>query len=311
VPPACLRDAHQIYALAESEGLFDLGQGQLDTRLPMVETATDAYATLLTLATLDLRQIRARQLSLAMEFLRDHREKIKVTKQAPEYTWRETDRVLNFTSCFHPVHAASYLGNFDDPHTRWLDLAPLLRAVDDRSARTRTTLSMTLGNDTLERQTLTRLNHALTSSRSRKIARCVSHNVVQISFGHQQIANQLLLGVSDVEGESVKPVDSPTWIRFNYSAQGAAYRCEDALIGTIQVGELVAVETDNNSTLIGAIRWVHAADNGALAIGVEFLSNGVVPVALSRANADEGVTDEALIIACRLNGKVTQTILLP
>jgi len=33
-------------------------------------------------------------------------------------------------------------------------------------------------------------------------------------------------------------------------------------------------------------------------------------VEITRDNAEEGVTDEALIIACRINGKVLQTILL-
>ena len=36
-----------------------------------------------------------------------------------------------------------------------------------------------------------------------------------------------------------------------------------------------------------------------------------MPVEVTRDNADDGVADEALIIACRIEGKVTQTILLP
>ncbi len=59
------------------------------------------------------------------------------------------------------------------------------------------------------------------------------------------------------------------------------------------------------------VRWVQSSDDGHVLIGVEYLSKQVIPVQLSRSNADEGVTDEGLIIACRINGKVTQTVLLP
>jgi len=309
VPATCLRDANQIYALAEAEGLFT-PQGLGDARHTQIDRALDAYATVLILATLDLRQIRARQLVLALQFLAEHRGKVRLTRTPPDKTWRESDRVVNLETCHTPVTASSYMGDFADASLRWINFAALSQAIDERLLRTRTTLSVTLGSDTLERQTLTRLNYALhTTTRSRKSARCICHDMAELSFGHQLIANQLLQQVNSASAEAEPGREDLLWVRVNYSAQGASFRCKKPQNGTAQVGELVAVKGD--STLIGVIRWVHAADDSELSIGLEYLSNGVVPVQLSRPNVDEGVTDEALIIACRINGKVTQTILLP
>jgi len=142
---------------------------------------------------------------------------------------------------------------------------------------------MTLGSDTLERQTLTRLSQDLGGNRTRKFARCISYNPMSLAFGHQQISNQLL---RDVQTETLPR------------------------IGTAQVGELVALKEGDTTTTLAIVRWVHATDDGCISMGMEFLSNGVVPVELARDNADDGVTDQALIIACRIAGKVTQTILL-
>ena len=77
------------------------------------------------------------------------------------------------------------------------------------------------------------------------------------------------------------------------------------------MGELVAIYDNEDNTVLGLIRWVLSTDEGTIDLGVEYLSNGMVPVELTRSDADEGVIDVALIIACRISGKVTQTILLP
>jgi len=184
----------------------------------------------------------------------------------------------------------------------------LMEAVDNRLARTRTTISMTLGSDTLERQTLTRLSQDLGGNRTRKFARCISYNPISLAFGHQQISNQLL---RDVQTETLSADDvCVEWVRVNYSKIGAAFRSIDPRIGTAQVGELVALKEGDTTTTLAIVRWVHATDDGCISMGMEFLSNGVVPVELARDNADDGVTDQALIIACRIAGKVTQTILL-
>ena len=309
VPRNCVRDAHQVYAFAESAGLLVREKGARNASDAYIDALLNAYANILIITTMDLRQIRAKQLDLTLAFLNDHRDKIRLSQSAPDKIWRNTDCLINLNSSEPPVAAACYLGNMSDPAVRWLDFSQLMEAVDLRLARTRTTVSMTLGADTLERQTLTRLSHDLGRNRARKIARCISYEPMTLSFGHQQISNQLLREVGDVkldaEGVSVE------WTRINYSKTGAAFRSIDPSIGTAQVGELVAIRDDDVTTTLGIVRWVHATEEGCIKLGIEFLSNGVIPVELTRSNADDGVTDEALIIACRIEGKVTQTILLP
>jgi len=273
-----------------------------------IDDLLNAYSGIMIMAIMDLRQIRAKQLDLSIAFIGEHRDKIRLSQQAPGTLWRDTDCVVNLNSGEYPVPAASYLGKLDDPAVRWLNFSVLKEAVDNRLARTRTTVSMTLGADTLERQTLTRLSHDLAGNRHRKLNRCISYNPVALAFGHQQISNQLL---RDVDAQSQKTDDVRVdWTRINYSSKGAAFRSIDPNIGTAQVGELVALKEDDATTL-GIVRWVHSAEDGCISIGMEFLSNVVIPVELSRNNADDGITDEALIVACRIEGKVTQTILLP
>lgn len=310
VPRNCIRDANQIYAFADSEGLLERTKGSRDASDAYIDALLNAYAGTMAMATMDLRQIRAKQLDLTIAFLGNHRDKVRLNTSAPEKVWRDTDCVVNLSSGERPVPAACYLGNLDDPWVRWLDFTSLMEAVDIRLSRTRTTVSMTLGSDTLERQTLTRLSHDLAGNRARKVARCISYNPVALAFGHQQISNQLLR-----ESDPDVMLDAQDvcvdWTRTNYSKIGAAFRSIDPNIGTAQVGELVAMTESDTTTTLGIVRWVHASDDGSINLGVEFLSNGVVPVELARNNADDGITDEALIIACRIAGKVTQTILLP
>jgi len=64
---------------------------------------------------MDLRQIRAKQLNLAIAFLSEHQDKIRLSSSAPEKVWRGTDRVVNLNNGEHPVPAACYLGDLDDP----------------------------------------------------------------------------------------------------------------------------------------------------------------------------------------------------
>ena len=308
VPRSCMRDAHQIYAFCESAELLTRSGGARHANDDKIDDLLNAYSGIMIMAIMDLRQIRAKQLDLSIAFIGEHRDKIRLSQQAPGTLWRDTDCVVNLNSGEYPVPAASYLGKLDDPAVRWLNFSVLKEAVDNRLARTRTTVSMTLGADTLERQTLTRLSHDLAGNRHRKLNRCISYNPVALAFGHQQISNQLL---RDVDAQSQKTDDVRVdWTRINYSSKGAAFRSIDPNIGTAQVGELVALKEDDATTL-GIVRWVHSAEDGCISIGMEFLSNVVIPVELSRNNADDGITDEALIVACRIEGKVTQTILLP
>jgi len=309
VPKHCIRDANHIYALAESEGLLSTGKNSRDSRDETITSLQNSYAGVLTLATLNLKQIRAKQLDLTIRFLADQFEKVRLSNEAPTGIWRKTQCLINLHSADVPVVASSYIGDTTKPKVRWVDFSAVMEAIETRQAKTRTTLSVTLGADTLERQTLNRLSFEFDSNRTRKMARCISYNTANLSFGHQQISNQLL---RDVEAAKYLDDDLHTveWTQINHSPNGAAFSSAAPEIGTVQVGELVAIKEDGTSTL-GVIRWVHVSEDATIQFGMEYLSNEVVPVEITRDNAEEGVTDEALIIACRINSKVTQTILLP
>lgn len=310
VPKHCMRDANHIYALAEDRGLLTTGKSGFDARDATKANLRKSYAGIITLATLNLRQIRAKQLDLTLSFLADQFDKVTLDATAPSGVWRETNYVINLHSTDKPAPASSYLGEITAQSLRWIDFSALVEAIETRLAKTRTTLSVTLGADTLERQTLSRLNFEFTNHRERKVARCVSYTDANLSFGHQQISNQLLRDI-DVMQFFDEQAHVTHWTCINRSPNGAAFSSIEANAGTVQVGELVAVKEDDDTSTLGVTRWVHAREDGTLLFGMENLSNEVVPVELTRDNAEDGVTDEALIIACKINGKVTQTILLP
>jgi len=311
VPKHCIRDANHIYALVESEGLLSIGKNTRDTRDTREQTITslqNSYAGVLTLTTLNLKQIRAKQLDLTLNFLADQFDKVRLSSDAPTGVWGKTQCLINLQSSDAPVVASSYIGDISRSKLRWVDFSALMQAIETRLAKTRTTFSVTLGADTLERQTLSRLSFEFDGNRTRKAARCISYNSAHLSFGHQQISNQLLRDVHE-EKYLDDDVFIAQWTRINHSPNGAAFLSLAPEIGTVQVGELVALREEGTSTL-GIIRWVQVKEDGATHFGMEYLSNEVVPVEITRDNAEEGVTDEALIIACRINGKVLQTILL-
>lgn len=311
VPSYCIRDANQIYAVAELNDLLISTDHEASySENSTVEFLND-YAGVLVLSHLDLRQIRARQLDLTLAFLTEQLEYIRLSQDPPTHAWKDNDCVLDLSKGNAPIEAACYLGDVDTNTMRWVSFEPLVQALDARLAKTRTTLSTTLGADTLERQTLTRLRQDLHGKRGRRLARRIGYDTVNLSFGHQQISNQLLQNIDAEPGHNINRSLRNEWTQINYSAQGAAFRSIDPAIGTAQVGELVAVQKLDDQETLGMVRWVQANDDGHVLVGVEYLSKQVIPVELSRSNADEGVTDEGLIIACRINGKVTQTVLLP
>lgn len=313
VHSVCIRDANQIYALVEANDLLSKGSGLRDSKSSPVKQFLDAYAGILILATIDLRQIRARQLNLTLSFLANYHETVRLTQSVTDSSWRRLQCVVNLEDPYAPVPAASYLGDFESDALRWVNFTELSQAVDTRLSRTRTTASMTLGSDTLERQTLTRLSQTFSANRTRRSARCINYETVNLAFGHQQIANQLLRNLDNENSSNTgdEPATNTEWLRLNYSQQGSAFQSLNPDIGSTQVGELVVIFDEADKPTLGLIRWVLAMDDDRINIGVEYLSSGTVPVELTRSDADEGVTDEALIIACRISGKITQTILLP
>ena len=176
VPRHCLRDANHIYALAEREGLFSTKKSSRDTRDELIDSLQNSYAGILTLATLNLKQIRAKQLDLTLAFLSDHFDKVRLSTDAPTGVWRNTQCIVDLHSSDVPSVASSYLGDLSKPTVRWIDFSALMETIETRLSKTRTTFSVTLGADTLERQTLSRLNFQFTSSRERKLARRVSYD---------------------------------------------------------------------------------------------------------------------------------------
>jgi len=323
-PNALIKDAHQLYALAEEHKLLT---GRHGTELLSLE---DHYRFILLLFVSDLQQLRARQLPIVIDFLREAARDIVIQSNRPERPLNQTDFAVNLIRGGCPVPAMSLL-KADAKEVRWFTIAPVLKRIQQTASRIKPSATGLLGSDTLERPTLARLQLALARTRNRRSARAISHTPKRVVFGHKEICAYLLYNPTEIPTEQASG-----WVLKNSSSQGACLHNDACRAGLVQVGELVSV-TDPDKALreknssesskliarLGIVRWVHTSDKQGIILGVEFLANSVLPVRVVRENStpgtqgydehmgDIGIGENALIVACRVQGKVLQTILLP
>lgn len=323
-PDALLEDAHQLYALAEEHELLSPRQG---SELLSLE---DHYRFILLLHISDLRQQRARQLPLIIEFLRESARDVRIERNRAASELNSTDYAVELQQGSRPEPALSLLGSTPE-HVRWFNIASVLIRIDKSSARIKPNATGLLGSDILERQSLARLHVAITRSRQRRSPRSITNTAQRVVFGHKEICAYLLYKPTHTPKEN-----SSGWVMTNSSPQGACLHNDHCRAGVVQVGELVSVtppdaplRSKNSSASskldaqLGVVRWVRTCGDQSVTIGVEFLARSVLPVRVVRETLDTaeytltpqtddiGVGENALIIACKVQNTVLQTMLLP
>lgn len=325
-PNALIEDAHQLYALAEEHKLLSARKGS------ELLSLQDHYRFILLLSVSDLAQQRARQLPLIIDFLREAVADIHIERDRDIDTLGSTDYAVHLRCGSRPEPAASLLTESQE-HVRWFSIAPTLYRIDQTSSKIKISTAGMLGSDTLERQSLARLHVALARSRQRRSARRIVSTPQRVVFGHKEICAHLLYRPTQTPVE-----EASGWITRNISAQGICVHNSVCRAGLVQVGELVtitdpdtALVDDSNSestkieALLGIVRWIQTSDEQGVTIGIEFLARSILPVRVLRedislsttnssepdVNADIGVGENALIIACRVQKTVLQTMLVP
>lgn len=325
-PAALIEDAHQLYSLAEEHKLLSARKGS------ELLSLQDHYRFILLLSVADLAQQRARQLPLIIEFLRDAVTDIHIERNRDLDTLGNTDYAVNLKLGSRPEPALSLLTeSLED--VRWFSIAPALYRIDQTSSKIKSSTTGMLGSDTLERQSLARLHVALARSRHRRTARRIDYEPQRVVFGHKEICAHLLYRPTHA------PVDEASgWEMRNISTLGICLHNEHCRAGLVQVGELVSITkpdtaligasqatTTRIDALLGIVRWINTSDEQAVTIGVEFLARSILPVRVLRedvslsssegndpdVSADVGVGENALIIACKVQKTVLQTILVP
>ena len=303
VPATLLEDAHGLYALAEAGGLSEAASE--------APSFLDHYRFVLLLAIIDTRQVRAAQLSPALDFLRETACTLELRRPTRDAPTGRRYLGVDLARGTVPEPLACLL--VEEPAMlRVFDIDTPLAHLESRIARTRPTRESALGTPgpgapALERQTLTRLRSALAGERARRTARTIERLFQPAVFGHREITAHLLLDPAERE-------DTLRWTLTNRSLQGLCLDHPNCPAGAVQVGELIAVDGSperHESTLLGTVRWVHAKGDTGVTLGVEYLARGVLPVTLVRADSDSPVTENALIIACKVQRATVQTILLP
>ena len=325
-PSALIEDAHQLYALAEEHKLLSARKGS------ELLSLLDHYRFILLLSIADLWQQRARQLPLILDFLRDAVGDINLERNRDPDTLSSTDYAMNLRLGSRPEAALSLLmGSPKD--IRWFSVAPTLYRIDQTSSKIKINTAGMLGSDTLERLSLARLHVSLGRSRQRRSSRRIDSSVKRVVFGHKEICAHLLYRPTQA------PVDETSgWVTRNISEQGICLHNALCRPGLVQVGDLVSItepdtalrgeaaeETTKIDALLGIVRWILATDEQAVTIGIEFLARSILPVHVLREElgtpneepvgpemgADVGVGENAMIIACRVQRTVLQTMILP
>lgn len=329
IPDSLILDAHQLYVLAETHNLLTGSRG---SDLLSLE---DHYRFILLLSIADLGQQRARQLPLLLDFLKTCIRDIHIEKNRDKETLAIYDYAVNLAFGAKPEPALSLLGQ-DASDTRWFSIAPVLYRIDNYSARLRAPSTTSLGSDTLERQSLARLHVALSRARQRRSPRKVLFESQRVIFGHKEVCAHLLYQLEEKTSH-----DTSNWRVVNSSSQGLCIHNSQCRAGLVQVGELISVtdpviplrapDTLKSSKLdasLGVVRWVRAAGNDGIVMGVEILARSVLPVRVLRdernpagqanttssalqSDQDIGVGENALIVACKVKNKVLQTLLTP
>ncbi len=317
LPVKLLRDANQLYQLAEHHKLLEI---RSDNEQP---ATVHHYFYIQWLAATELQQIRARQIPLVLRFLRDKALLAEPLSSRKPATIQNTDRALHLHLGAKSVQA-SYLLNTNNPHTRWFSIATLLEQIDLEISKGRSNRFSLPGADTLEKQTLVRLRIALSQSRSRRSARRIINRECDATLGHKAICAHLSFISSEqlpAASLALQQSGGDTWVQGNQSAQGSLLTRTQCSPGLAQVGELVCLNEQSDPTAatarVGVVRWVKQDREVEIQLGIEFLAKGILLVAVTRANhivsdaVGTGIADEGMIIACKVKDKLVQTILLP
>ncbi|MFK7995096.1 MAG: hypothetical protein AB8B87_13210 [Granulosicoccus sp.] len=321
-PDALIEDAHQLYALAEEHKLLSSHQGS------ELLSLQDHYRFILLLSVSDLSQQRARQLPLVLDFLRDSVSDIHIERQRPPQTVGNTDYAIDMRQGSRPEPTQSLL-SLNQRDVRWFSVAPLLYRIDQKSAEVKSRAMGVPGSDILERQSLARLHVAVSRSRQRRLARCITALPKRVVFGHKEICAHLLFRPTEIPADN-----ESSWVVTNETLHGMCLHNEACRAGLVQVGELISVtdpekalmsqdapQSSKIDALMGVIRWIRAGSNEQITIGVEFLARTVLPVHVTRETFDtdtnlaiydgQEISENAVIIACKFQNTIIQTMLLP
>ncbi len=333
IPDTLIHDANQLYRVAEAHNLLSTNQSS------ELLSLQDHYRFILLLSIADLAQQRVRQLSLVIDFLKSCIRDIHIETRQDHDSMASFDFAFSLEPGSRPEPAHSLLSE-DPALVRCFSVASVLNRIDAHSSRLRTTSTTTLGSDTLERQSLARLHVALSRTRKRRSARKITFEPNRVVFGHKEVCAHLLYQLEEKFSH-----DASNWKVINSSAQGMCIQNPQCRAGLVQVGELVSVtdpkvplrnrDKTKSSKLdasLGVVRWVHALGSEGITMGVEILARSVLPVRVLRdernplsstdsssstlreddeLDQDIGVGENALIIACKVQTSVLQTLLTP
>jgi len=327
LPDALLREAHALFGFAREHHIHQQRAGSSEPgapAMPSLASLDELYRYLLVLTVVDAPRHRARQLPLLFDWLREHASLCTLAADAALARRRASTRYaidLNGSAC--PAPTGSVLAH-DDAALLVIDTTPLCLQLERQLSTMRQTNASQLGADTLERQTLARLEVTLDGRRQRRHGRRREDRPIGLTFGHKDICARLRYAHGDDESLTMSG-----WRAVDASPAGLQATHVDAAPGSVQVGELVAipravtpVQTPDGTGAssptatrrdisLAVVRRIRARDTRSIAIGLEFLAHAVMPVTLRHDDDPDSAPEQALIIACRIGERSVQSLLVP
>ena len=341
--PHVLGDAHALYAWANrtglvadatpDEGLADLG---------------DHYRLILALALADPHRHRTRQLPLLIDWLRRECGRLRLDELDPRAAAAANRRapgrwLVDLRAGAGPVPAGAALTG-DSPDLLVVDAAPLSRELARLTASPDAGRTSSPGADNLERQSLARLAATLAPPtgparraahrRHRRGARvrparhlrpvALRRRVRAPSPGRGPVAHRRSLGHGTAPRRARPASRARPGRRARHRARDPGRRrrarhrvgrrsgCRAGRrAGSRSGGGSGDGDAVRRGLLIGIVRRVRAARDGALDVGIELLARQAMPVTISREDDVGAAPEQALIVACRVGGRNLQTLLVP
>lgn len=311
--PQLLHEANKLFDLASVNALIEntVGSDAPDGVHPWSITNAYVYIQLLSLSCpFDQRQ---RQLPSLFQFLAEHTPSLAIESTATIEKISDTVYAIHKEQAGRPQRMKHTTPD-KSKELLALDVAPLLKALDQVSEKTPETINTFYEGETLSRSGLNLLGEAMDRRKTRRAARAITRKTVQAEISLRHVAAAIRFsGAADADAappEATELSDSwpsvPThrkgrWIVCNENRYGACLEWLDKEPTDATVGQIITLKRNSKAAepawITGIIRWIKSLGASHLQIGVEFLGTDTKALKVDLTAEDQTTTHDCVRIA--------------
>lgn len=296
IPPGLLRDANNLYRMAEESSLHDV---PVDVEIASISHSGDeetwtirqAYVHIQMLSLASLQTHRRRQIPLLSDFLESISERVEVAIPKLRYPLHEKWLAIHMEQDT-PAQPCNQYAPGTRKELRAFNVGDLMVQIHRAERMAPDSLALEMESSVLRRNTLHNLSSQLIDATERQHQRLISRETVGARSGLKEIHAMLMSPAGSGQPESSQQpfamadrtkttADSGStehWETMNRSDSGIRLRWAGGRSSGLQVGELVSVvpdpETHERSAehVIGSVVWINYEPHGELECGIELLT---------------------------------------